>query len=104
MLLCIGATFRISCYVITCPNYAVVDYVWFCGIFVAGPNNHMLTRVINARVYWPTDAVNLTFDTRVMSRKSSKRIHVNPNLLVYKVYVFADHIVESFGHSILSYL
>ena len=98
MLLRIGTTLGISGDVITCPNYAVVDYVRLCGIFVASPNDHTLTSVIDSRIYWSIDAVNLTFDTRVMSRKSGERIHVNTNLPVYKVYILANYIVESFGH------
>jgi len=60
----------------------------------------MLPRVINTRIYWPIDTVNLTFDTRAMSRKSSECIHVSTNLSVHKVYVFAYYIIESFLHCV----
>jgi len=102
VLLLVGTTLGIGSDILSCPNYAVMDYVWLRGIFIAGVNNDTVSTVINTRIYWPTDSVNLSFDTRVVSCEPCKRIHVNADLPIHEIYVFADYIVERFTQSALS--
>ncbi len=97
-LLFIAAAFRICGDVIAGSDYPVVDYIGPRGILVAGSDDYLLTAVINSRAHCLIDTSNLTFDPNLMTSESTESVHVDTNLLVHELDVFANHIIEGFGH------
>jgi hypothetical protein len=99
MLLLVGPSWSVDGEVVLSSDNPIVDHVGLRRIFVAGPDDHLPSRIVDPGPDWSIDSMNLTLDAGVVSSEPSEGVHVGPDLLVHEVDVLLDDVVKGLRHN-----
>ncbi len=95
MLLFVGASWSVDGEVDLNSDNPIVDHVGLRRIFVAGPDDHLPSRIVDLGPDWSIDSMNLTLNAGVVSSEPGEGVHVRPDLLVHEVDVLFDDVVKA---------
>ena len=99
MLLFVGASWSVDGEVVLNSDNPIVDHVELRRIFVAGPDDHLPSRIVDLGPDWSIDSMNLTLNAGVVSSEPGEGVHVRPDLLVHEVDVLFDDVVKGLRHN-----
>jgi hypothetical protein len=80
MLLFVGASWSVDGEVVLSSDNPIVDHVGLRRIFVAGPDDHLPSRIVDLGPDWSIDSMNLTLNAGVVSSEPGEGVHVRPDL------------------------
>src|ERR1051326_532595 len=101
MLLLVRPIRRVRRQIVLGPDDSVVDHIWLRWIFVTGPDDDLITGLINLGPDGTVHTVDLALHSSVVPGETGEGVHVRSHLLVHEVDVLADGIIEAFRHNTL---